>query len=219
MRNKNIVSVSAFVTFLCIGASVFITSCNSDPKHPGYEYMPDMYRSPSFETNSPNPNFEDGMTVRTPVAGTIPMGFKPFPFAGTKEGYEAAGTEWKIDTALKNEANMAEGKRLYEIYCTPCHGGEGNGDGPVVAAGFAPPPSYSKGNSSRGGKMSDLSEGKIYHTITYGLNMMGSHASQLVPAERTKIVMYVRSLMNVAAVVPASAEVDVKKDEKTSLKK
>jgi hypothetical protein len=42
--------------------------------------------------------------------------------------------------------------------------------------------------------MKDLTDGKIYHTITYGLNMMGSHASQLNPYERWKIVMYVHEL-------------------------
>ena len=51
----------------------------------------------------------------------------------------------------------------------------GPGEG-SPAAGFPPPPSYSTGASSRGGAMKDLTPGKIFHTITYGVNMMGSHA-------------------------------------------
>ena len=42
--------------------------------------------------------------------------------------------------------------------------------------------------------MKDLSDGKIYHTIYYGVGLMGSHASQLSPDERWKVVMYVREL-------------------------
>ncbi|RZL99726.1 MAG: cytochrome c, partial [Pedobacter sp.] len=55
-------------------------------------------------------------------------------------------------------------------------------------------PSYSTGNSSRGGAMKDLTDGQIYHTIQYGLNLMGSYASQLSPEERWKVVMYVHEL-------------------------
>ena len=40
----------------------------------------------------------------------------------------------------------------------------------------------------------DLTDGKIFHTITYGVNLMGSHASQVNPEERWKIVMYVHQL-------------------------
>ncbi|MFM9008642.1 MAG: c-type cytochrome, partial [Bacteroidota bacterium] len=71
----------------------------------------------------------------------------------------------------------------------------GQGDGNLVAIGkFPPPPSYSAGNSSRGGSMKDLTDGKIYHTITYGINLMGAHASQINPEERWKIVMFVHKL-------------------------
>lgn len=183
----------------------FLSGCSKDEKHPGYEYMPDMYRSPSYETYSENPNFSDGMSARKPVPGTIPVGFRAFPFDGTKEGYDQAGLSWKVDSTLRTEADLAEGQRQYENFCAPCHGAEGNGDGPVVQAGFAPPPSYSKGNSSRGGKMADLSEGKIYHTITYGLNMMGSHASQIQPNDRSRIVMFVQKLQGPKATAQADS--------------
>ena len=186
-------------TPLIAGLMLFITACNDNPKLPGYEYMPYMYRSPSYETNSENPNFKDGMSNRKPVAGTIPVGYIHYPYPNTKEGYEAAGSEWKMPAEYNTPANLTEGKRLYESYCIHCHGPEGNSDGPVVALGFPPPPSYSKGKSSRGGDMKDLSDGKIYHTIEYGVNLMGSHASQLNEAERWKIIMYVHTLQKLGA--------------------
>jgi len=62
--------------------------------------------------------------------------------------------------------------------------------------GISGVPSYhgADANSSRGGLMQDMPAGKIYHTIMYGLNAMGSHASQLSPDERWKVVMYVQQL-------------------------
>ena len=104
-----------------------------------------------------------------------------------------AGTEFKSPLAETAE-NLEDGKQLFISFCSPCHGLGGQGDGLVVQHGYPPPPSYSKGQSSRGGNMKDLTDGKIYHTITYGVNAMGSYASQLSPTERWKVVQYVHQL-------------------------
>ena len=64
--------VSIIVSFAAVAQ---LASCtNEDPKKPGFEYMPNMYRSPSYETYSSNPNFADSMTARQPVNGTIARG-------------------------------------------------------------------------------------------------------------------------------------------------
>src|SRR5690242_19807202 len=104
------------------------SSCSDSTSKPGYEYMPNMYRSPDYETNSPNPNFKDSMTERQPVKGSIPRGFMPYPYPNTPEGYEAAGKELK-NPFQATEENIAEGKKLFEIFCIHCHGPEGKGDG------------------------------------------------------------------------------------------
>ena len=56
---------------------VFMSSCTKDPNSPGVEYMPDMYRSPSYETYSENPILPDSMTAQKPVEGTISRGEWP----------------------------------------------------------------------------------------------------------------------------------------------
>lgn len=175
-------------------AAIVISSCTyNTPQHPGYEFMPDMYRSTSYETNSVNPLFSDSMTNRLPVAGTVPRGnYLPYPYPNTNEGYEAAGKEWK-NPLEKTPENLAEGKRLFEIFCIHCHGAEGMGNGSIVANGkFAPPPAYS------GDQLRELPEGKMFHTLEYGKNMMGSHASQLTQTERWKIIIYVQTLQKLA---------------------
>jgi len=178
-------------TAIAIAATVII-SCK-DKRSTGWEYAPNMYEHIAYDPDQKNANFKDGKTAQLPPAGTIPVGFVRFDYPNTKDGYEKASVEVKSMLA-QTQQNFAEGQVLFEHFCSPCHGKSGQGDGLVVAHGFPAPPSYSKGQSSRGGAMKDLTDGKIYHTITYGVNAMGSYASQLEPLERWKVIMYVHHL-------------------------
>jgi len=180
------------ITAIAIAATVVITSCK-DKRSTGWEYAPNMYEHIAYDPDQPNNNFKDGKTAQVPPAGTIPLGWTRFDYPNTHDGYEAASAEVKSPLP-QTPANLADGKQLFTSFCSPCHGLNGQGDGLVVQHGFPPPPSYSKGQSSRGGAMKDLTDGKIYHTITYGLNAMGSYASQLAPEERWKVIMYVHHL-------------------------
>jgi mono/diheme cytochrome c family protein len=177
---------------ITIAASVVITSCK-DKRSTGWEYAPNMYEHIAFDPDQKNPNFKDGKTAQLPPAGTTPIGFTRFDYPATKDGYELASVEVKSALAM-TEQNMADGKALFNAFCFPCHGANGQGDGPVTEHGFPHPPSYSTGQSSRGGAMKDLTDGKIYHTIMYGNGAMGSYAAQLDPTERWKVVMYVHHL-------------------------
>jgi mono/diheme cytochrome c family protein len=188
----------------------YLSSCSwDDKKKPGYEYMPDMYRSPSYETYSSNPNFPDSMTARLPVKGTIARGDAiytdydrlPYPYPDTPEGYEEAGAKLTNPLPVDSE-NMTEGKRLYENYCTHCHGETGQGDGLVVQNNGPKPPAY---NSDQ---LKDLPVGKMFHTTQYGKNMMGSHASQLTPTQRWKIIMYVQTMQKPAVQSASAATTD-----------
>src|SRR5258706_657166 len=73
LRNRLLMVVSFTV--------ILISSCNTDPKKPGYEFMPDMYRSTSYETNSVNTLFSYIMTERLPYDITITHAeFVPSPY-------------------------------------------------------------------------------------------------------------------------------------------
>ena len=188
MNKMKILGIAA----AAVTVAVIVTSCK-DKRSTGWEYAPNMYEHIAYDPDQPNPNFKDGKTAQKPPAGTIPVGFVTFDYPNTKDGYEAAGAAVKSPLP-QTDANFADGQVLFEHFCSPCHGMNGQGDGLVVAHGFPAPPSYSKGQSSRGGAMKDLTDGKIYHTITYGVNAMGSYASQLAPEERWKVIMYVHHL-------------------------
>ena len=167
-------------------------------RHPGYEYMPNMYRSPSFETYSENPNFSNNSTARLPVEGTIAMGTMPFEYENTLEDYLRAGEDLN-NPLLKNDKNTEEGKALYIMFCAHCHGNNGDGKGSISHPVYGAIPAYNDNVQIRrtGSTMSELKDGNIYHAITYGLNAMGPHASQITPEERWKIIMYINNLQKV----------------------
>ncbi len=194
-----------------VAAVAQLASCtNDDPKKPGFEYMPNMYRSPSYETYSSNPLFADSMTARQPVAGTIARGDMiyndydrlPYAYPNTIEGYDAAGLNLH-SPLMKSEATLAEGKIIYTNFCTQCHGATGKGDGTITKFNGPIPPAY---DSDR---LKTLPEGNMFHTLTYGRNMMGSHSSQLTPTQRWKVIMFVQTMQNpagqTASAVPADS--------------
>lgn len=177
---KNILKITIALAFIFT-----LTSCWTDKTTPNYQYMPDMYKSVGYETYSQNPNFANGMTTQLPVDGTIARGQVPYDFENTNEGYEAAKLELKNPMEV-NEANLASGEKMYNIYCASCHGNTGAGDGTLVQREkFLGVPNY---------KDREITEGSIYHVIMHGRNMMGSHASQLTVNERWQTTMYVQQL-------------------------
>ena len=180
-----------------------LTACGGDPLQPGHEYMPDMYRSKSYETYTENHVFSNGIEAQQPVEGTVPRGYELYPYKNTPEGYEKAGAELK-NPLLFNESNTSSGKELYTNFCIHCHGESGKGDGKVATNPKfpGPPPAFD------GPQLSGLSEGKMFHTITYGKGNMGSHASQLTKEERWKIICYIQKLQGkqFASVVAGSID-------------
>ncbi|MEO5912263.1 MAG: cytochrome c [Pelobium sp.] len=190
MNKTNILGLAV----LAISITAILSSCH-DKRSRGLEYAPNMYYPIAYNPDQKNPNFADGKSAQVPPAGTTPIGFTRFDeFPNTPEGYQASSTG-VVNPLPVTKQNLVEGQQLYIAMCGPCHGEKGMGNGHIVELGkFPAPPSYSTGNSSRGGAMKDLTDGKIYHTIQYGLNLMGSYASQLSPEERWKVVMYVHEL-------------------------
>jgi len=191
VMNKRLIICTAFLT---VAAVTVISSC-SNKRSTGLEYARNMYDPIGYNPDQPNKNFKDGKTAQDPPAGTMPVGFDKYDiYPNSIDGYQAASAGLTNPLPVRI-TTLEEGKTLYLNMCSHCHGMEGKGDGSIVKLDkFPAPPSYSTGNSSRGGAMKDLTDGKIYHTITHGVNLMGPHKSQLSPEQRWKIVMYVHEL-------------------------
>jgi mono/diheme cytochrome c family protein len=203
------------VTGLAIATStlVLLNSCSNDPLSPGIEFMPDMYRSVAYKPYEENPNFKDMLGARPPVEGTISQGEFPnstwginnaiYPYPNTPEGYETAGLNLKNPIELTPE-NLEKGKAVYSKFCTPCHGDAGDGNGSIVANGKFPSPGKYWDKVAANG----LNDGKMFHSITYGKNLMGQHASQINKEERWLVIHYINDLVKKATPAANSTAVN-----------
>lgn len=194
--------------------AMLLSSCIREEQSPGYEYMPDMYRSPAVEAyvdygevrDTIRDHFNLTISARKPVEGTVPMtdnamNDMPYTIPNNLEGYELAGEVLKSPFPQSEEI-VEEGKKIYSNFCVQCHGTEGLGNGPVVEKGGHPAP------QAYNGPLKELPEGKMFHTLTYGKGAMGSHASQLTKVERWKVIAYVKELQKLGEEEKAEEETE-----------
>ena len=224
---KKIITGSILLALVSLGACSYSRnpdSGNYNPEDPGfvYEFEGDMYYSVPYDPLSQWQHHEliynkDSANMRMPVKGTIARGKLAYyyTYPNTNEGYEQAGKELKNPMASTTES-LAEGKRLFEVYCWQCHGKEGTPQGSLVTGNAKyPRPTW---DFDKFAIIKTLPEGKMYHSITYGKNLMGSHASQLSPDQRWMIISYLKVQASnapepVADATPA-ATADAKKETK-----
>jgi mono/diheme cytochrome c family protein len=148
-----------------------------------------------FNSNLFNPHH---MNMRTPPANTVKRneyGWLPYRLPNDSTGL-------RIADGLQNPFQetpevVAAGKALYEMYCDHCHGPKGAGDGKVASGvtiegqekgAYAGVPNY------KSDALKNITEGHIFHVITYGKNLMWPHGSQVTPDDRWKIAKYVKTL-------------------------
>jgi mono/diheme cytochrome c family protein len=183
----------SFRSLLLLIALLVLMSCDRQKKMRGYDYIPDMVYSKAYDTYSTNPNFADSMTMRVPVAGTMPRGYIPFRYTPDTISRHKAGIEL-VNPYQPYDEVIARGKLIYTTFCIGCHGVLGKGDGQLFSSGLYPlkPRDISARPTAR------RPDGEIYHTITLGFGSMMPHGAQIKPEDRWKVVLYVRTLQNAA---------------------
>ncbi len=130
--------------------------------------------------------FPDGGTVRPPVEGTVPRDGALY----TVESPEEAETA-NVNNVPVTEFVLARGKNRFNTFCSPCHAKNAEGNGLVVARGFTPPPSLLRPETKA------MSDGRLYHVISHGQNIMPSYADKLTPVDRWAVVHYLRTLQGI----------------------
>lgn len=163
-----------------------MVSCAGDGR-PNYQYMPNMYEPVGYETYSEADIFENGQEAKLPAEGTVPRGYSPYEYEDSTDGLNLAKAELK-NPLQPTEENLAAGAQLYTIYCAVCHGDKGDGNGILVQREkYLGIPSYADP-----GRL--ITEGGVYHVQMYGINSMGSYASQTNELERWQITQHVMNL-------------------------
>lgn len=135
----------------------------------------DMADQPRYDPLEKSGQFADGMSARTPVAGTV-----------TRDA-DLSPVPDKIPYPL-TMALLERGQERFDIFCSPCHGLTGDGHGMVVRRGFPAPPSYHQD------ALREASDRHFYDVITNGYGAMYSYAARVPTADRWAIVAYIRAL-------------------------
>jgi mono/diheme cytochrome c family protein len=134
--------------------------------------MHDMYDQPRYKRGAEAPLFADGVASRLPPAGAV-----------ATQDEEAVQAPPPMTRAL-----LERGRDRYTIFCAPCHGAGGDGDGMVVRRGFPAPPSYHQE------RLREADDGHLYEVISRGWGVMYPYGDRLSPADRQAVVAYIRAL-------------------------
>jgi mono/diheme cytochrome c family protein len=84
--------------------------------------------------------------------------------------------------------DLARGRERYEIYCSPCHGFSGEGNGMIVQRGLSPPPSYHIE------RLRQAPAGHFVAIMTNGFGKMFSYSARVSPEDRWRVAAYIRAL-------------------------
>lgn len=162
---------------LCLVLAAFVmVGCNQK-----------MGEQPSYRTYQGSDFFPDGSSARPVPADTVARGHlqdDALLFTGKDEnGQDSTQFPFQITREV-----LDRGRDRFDIYCVPCHGPVGDGDGIVVQRGFNAPPSYHTD------RLRQAPVGHFFDVISNGFGSMPSYATQLPVADRWAIVAYIRAL-------------------------
>ena len=166
---------TTFRNLMMAVAMMGLTACTSKHSTPNWAYAPDMHFSVALKAQ------KEG-SMRPPVEGTIPRGFRPYEITSIDE----AGRTLKNPLPRSKDV-LKQGQKLFNVYCIVCHGKFGEGDGTVV-------PKFPRPPSLQSDKIRDYKDGQIFHVMTLGQNLMPSYADRVSEEERWSIVHYIRAL-------------------------
>jgi mono/diheme cytochrome c family protein len=161
--------------FALFALFAFLTACRQD-MHDQPKYIP--LRESTF--------FSDARSARPVVEGTVARGHlndDELTYTGKMNGQDAT-----MFPAPVNAATMARGRERFDIYCSPCHGRTGQGDGMIVLRGYRRPPSYLED------RLIAAPVGHFFDVITNGFGAMPDYSAQIRAEDRWAIIAYVRAL-------------------------
>ncbi len=200
--------IGVTIILLCLALVPFVLVTNARVtkfKKPRIHLIPDMDVQPRFEAQEANLLFADRRAMRPPVAGTVARGElreDDALYRGRQSGGQSRtrsdtqGGEWVVTLPISITREVMErGRDRYEIFCAPCHGLTGDGDGIVARradqlreGAWIPPSSYHTD------LVRERPVGHLFNTITHGIRSMPAYGPQIPTPDRWAIVAYIRAL-------------------------
>ena len=146
-----------------------------------------MDRQQKYRAQAYSPFFDDGATMRVPVAGTVARGELRDDDVFYR-GKTAAGDFVRKGPLPVTMQLLERGQERYDIYCSPCHSRVGDGRGIMVTRGYVPPPSFHTD------RIREFPDGQIFDVISNGVRNMPSYRHQIPPGDRWAIAAYLRAV-------------------------
>lgn len=172
---------------------VIMRARHSKSTSPRIHIIQDMDNQPKYKSQARNRLFADRRAMRPPVEGTVARG----ELRDDDRLYRGmAGEDWieEIPVPVTTQL-MQRGRERYDIYCSPCHGLGGYGDGMVakradaLQEGTWTPPASFHTELVRG-----RPAGHLFNTISNGIRNMPAYGPQVPVTDRWAIVAYIRAL-------------------------
>lgn len=195
------IALLGLMAFLPFAAVAWVRSAPS-PNRP-IHLVQDMDYQPRFDTQVVNPLFADDRAMRPQISGVVAMG-EAGGDVYFNEG--VVGGQWATTPPKNVPMDMTmlqHGQARFNIYCAPCHGYAGYGDGIVNLRAFlamsnADGPVYGtawvQAKSLHDPTVRDQPIGQVFNTITNGIRNMAGYAAQVPPGDRWAIAAYVKTL-------------------------
>jgi mono/diheme cytochrome c family protein len=198
-----------------VPVALAVKARHSKTEKPRIHLIQDMDSQPKYKAQRENTIFADGRADRDALPGTVPVGHlneDDHFFRGRAGGGWARTFPAQVELT---EATMARGKQRFGIYCTPCHGQAGLGDGMVHkrAEGLGQGGWIAPTNVTQE-YLRNMPVGELFNSITNGVRNMPPYGPQIAPGDRWAIVMYLRALQR----SQAATLTDVPDSERSSLK-
>jgi Cytochrome C oxidase, cbb3-type, subunit III len=146
----------------------------------------DMYDQPRYEAYEPSTFFNDGISSRPIIAGTVArdeLRADSLYYQGKIDGKDANVFPFEIDAAT-----LELGRERYMIFCTPCHGRLGDGKGMVARRGFSPPPTF------HSEYLRKIEVSHFFNVMSKGYGAMYSYEARIPVRHRWAIAAYIRAL-------------------------
>jgi mono/diheme cytochrome c family protein len=176
MKSRTKSRLAARCSLLAVGASLALSAgCRQD-----------MHNQPKYRPLRESAFFANGSSARPQIEGTIARGTLQSDgafFTGKNGALFVSELPFPVTQAV-----IDRGQERFNIYCTPCHGLTGSGDGMVVQRGYPVPPSFHID------RLRNIEAGYFFDVMSNGFGRMPDYRAQITPRDRWNIVAYVRAL-------------------------
>ena len=193
--------ISILLIGAAIGAAAFgmLGLQGKMSRKPPFELFPDMDRQAKLRPQEPNHFFANGVSSQLPVAGTIARGEPIQTTDGAVYGFEDSPVNTGLVTGTTNfvELNplpitvevIQRGHERFDIYCAPCHGKLGDGNGITKKIGAIPAVA-----NLHDKRIVEMTDGEIFNTVTHGKGLMGAAGPLMPTQDRWTTIAYLRAL-------------------------